>query len=106
MTNKVLLSWIDVVRGKLIESRRYIRSEPTVAKSYLLSTVGDIDYLVKPCGIEGGVMARIGDNIKVALGSILACPDALDGYIEGALWELERSKGRISRIAAQFDTDD
>jgi hypothetical protein len=77
---------LNQLADELFEIRRYVRSHPEHVKERLRDTVlfGRI-YAVRRRDAE---LQRLGENIYMALDSILHDPEILRGYLYGAAQEI------------------
>jgi hypothetical protein len=92
-----LRSEVDRLRDLLAEARRYVRSDPEEARRLVGRAV---------CGMtarrvarrDGGRVARLAENLLAGRRSVRAAPHVLEGYIDGASWELLAMVGRIRGV--------
>lgn len=85
MTKETALE-VDRLRGLLAEARRYVRSKPDVAREMLEQAMEELVWFA--------AFLRLADNLYAGLKFIRAAPDVLEGYIDGASYELLAAQGR------------
>lgn len=99
--HKDLIARVAGVRDDLRELRRYVRTKPNHLMTALASDKGAIDHLNELSRLlpaaHATVPARIIENLLVALAWTRACPAAMEGYLDGADWELALIVSRLEK---------
>lgn len=107
MTTTELLASIDDLRSELAEARRYVRTQPSEAGA-LLARCHDLLFEIYSAsddsdfggsGIEA-ITDRLMDNLRAGRKARCASPNILEGYIDGALWEMAWIKGQVEKSPA------
>jgi hypothetical protein len=96
---KVTTAEIDRLRDMLAEARHYLRSS-VVASADL---VDDVLELMGVGRDDTGTLGRLADNLRAGRACMLAAPTVLEGYIDGARWELLMLKGRCNEEDSDED---
>lgn len=89
---------IDRARDLLAEARRYVRTSVCASKDYVEDALEVMDR-ARRGHPELGVFVRLESNLGAGLAWMLAAPSVLEGYIDGASWELLALQGRREGIA-------
>ena len=102
-SEQTLAAELSAIRADLAERRRYVRIHPidvrdgVSAAAWVLSGAAQA---MCPNLRHRGILLRLLANLQAGLAGMDACPDALDGYLAGADWELAVLIGRLEREGA------
>lgn len=102
MTTTELIRSIDRIRDDLNEVKRYVRHvDPVETQSGIENACIAIRMLRCPGLVIGLLANRLADNLKEASKFIQVEPHILEGYIDGARFELLALSGRIEKAAGE-----
>lgn len=97
MTNAELIALIDSLRDDLVEARRYIRMQPNNTAIHTDRFRQKIETLIDYCEFARHSAYRWCGNLVFGVDNCRAVPGVLEGYIDGASYELCALKGQVER---------
>jgi hypothetical protein len=95
MTRDQLCREIEAARSELSEARRYVRRQPADADAQIERFRFKLAGAVALDSSLEELRDRLTANLVAGQACKTAAPHVLEGYVDGALWELSWLKGRI-----------
>lgn len=97
MTTEELISAIDSLRDDLMEARRYVRRQPNDTAIATDRFRRKVEILIDHCKFADHDARRWCGNLIFGVDNCRAVPGVLEGYIDGASYELAYLKGLVER---------
>lgn len=97
MDATALISLIDTLRDDLVEARRYVRRQPNDTAIATDRFRRKVETLIDHCPLALHAARRWCGNIIFGVDHCRAVPGVLEGYIDGASYELATLKGQVEK---------